>query len=662
MGICISLRKNKNKNKESDEVNKIIKIDLLNNSQKLLEKTNTMKEEIKFTLDNIVSENIQNDDMNNKNNTIISEKNLISLSSKNIDENMEKTNNKINDNNSLFSISDEFASNSSRKIPYSPHLFEIQKDGNKTNENNSIYNESEINNDNQELTYRTKTINCLFCGESFYSIREYEQHFNICNERNNNILFNNVNLNTIFRPGSSLNALLGLNEIDEQKEYINWIYNFEKKIWENKGKIYLTKDEMNQIGTLSINEIKLDKNFYRKRIWLQKKINNFMLDNTKANIPIIISRQNVLEESLNHFMTNSDLNFYRKFQIFFVDENAHDEGGVEREWYSELFEEIFLEKNNFFKKIEEKSEAKGTYFIYSNIGEKNIKNRKNYFSFFGTLFAKALLDKILIPYELNPIILKFILSLDSDKSFEQIDEEQNIYELNDIKNYDIEIYNSLNKILNSNLNGDIDIFFTWNINNIEIELIKDGKNILVNNENKNLFINKVVELICFESIKEELLSFKDGFISVIPLNFINIFSVEEFNFILSGQTTINLKDWKINTIYKGNFNEKSPVIQMFWEVLSELNNEKLLLFFKFCTGSIRIPLDGFSSLPGPKNKIIKFTIEISKIDNKNIKSPKLIMAHTCFNSIIIPEYNKIEDMRKAINIILENDTNYFGLE
>ena len=229
MGICISLRKNKNKNKESDEVNKIIKIDLLNNSQKLLEKTNTMKEEIKFTLDNIVSENIQNDDMNNKNNTIISEKNLISLSSKNIDENMEKTNNKINDNNSLFSISDEFASNSSRKIPYSPHLFEIQKDGNKTNENNSIYNESEINNDNQELTYRTKTINCLFCGESFYSIREYEQHFNICNERNNNILINNVNINAIFRPGSSLNALLGLNEIDEQKEYINWIYNFEKK-------------------------------------------------------------------------------------------------------------------------------------------------------------------------------------------------------------------------------------------------------------------------------------------------------------------------------------------------------------------------------------------------------------------------------------------------
>ena len=146
---------------------------------------------------------------------------------------------------------------------------------------------------------------------------------------------------------------------------------------ENKGKIYLTKDEMNQIGTLSINEIKLDKNFYRKRIWLQKKINNFMLDNTKANIPIIISRQNVLEESLNHFMTNSDLNFYRKFQIFFVDENAHDEGGVEREWYSELFEEIFSEKNNFFKKIEEKSEAKGTYFIYSSIGEKNIKNRKN---------------------------------------------------------------------------------------------------------------------------------------------------------------------------------------------------------------------------------------------------------------------------------------------
>ena len=55
---------------------------------------------------------------------------------------------------------------------------------------------------------------------------------------------------------------------------------------------------------------------------------------------------------------------------------------------------------------------------------------------------------------------------------------------------------------------------------------------------------------------------------------------------------------------------------------------------------------------------MKFTIETI---NKNEKN-KLITAQTCFNSIILPDYKTKEEMKKSINIILENDTNYFGLE
>ena len=76
-----------------------------------------------------------------------------------------------------------------------------------------------------------------------------------------------------------------------------------------------------------------------------------MLDNTKNNPPLVISRNNILKETFNQFMTNTNLNFYRKIQIHFVDEKAYDDGGVEREWYSSLFEEIFSESNNYFKEI-----------------------------------------------------------------------------------------------------------------------------------------------------------------------------------------------------------------------------------------------------------------------------------------------------------------------
>ena len=661
MGICISLNKNKNKNKK-DDMNQIIKINSEDNTKPMLDKLTTLNEQINNNIEVLVKEQNKKE---NENNIITSEQNLISISRKNSNANK-------SENNIVFTISDEFASNSDskRNIPYSPHIFEITNGRDRTNDNNTVYENESIISDNQDLTYRTANITCLFCSSVFHSIREYEQHFNICNEKYNNNNSNqlisnsfNVNFNSIFRPGSNLPSLLGLTEIDEQKEYINWKYDMDKKIWENKGKIYITKEEMNQIDKMTINEIKNENKFHKKRIWLQKKINSFMLDNTKNNPPLVISRKNILKETFNQFNTNSDLNFYRKLQIYFVDESAYDDGGVEREWYSVLFKEIFSEKNNFFREIKEKSEAKGSYFI-SNANVENVeKNRELYFSFIGRLFAKAILDKILIPYELNPIILKYLLFSNYNDNNAQDEEEQNIYDINDIKNYDYEIYNSLENLLKTNLdNNNNDIYFIWTINQIEIELIDNGNNILVNNANKNLFVNKVVELICFKSIKTELKALKKGLLSIIPLNFIKIFSVEEFNFILSGQQEINLKDWKSNTLYKGNITEKNEVVQFFWEVLSELNNEELLLFFRFCTGSTRVPIDGFSALPGPKNKIIKFSIELRKNKDEDLKCQKLIVAQTCFNNIILPEYKTKEEMRKAINIILESDTNYFGLE
>ena len=668
MGICISLNKNKNKNKK-DEENPIIKINFEDNSKPMLDKLTTLNEPINNNINEPEQEEIKKE---NENNIIISEQNLISISRKNSDEKMINSNNKT-ENNIVFTISDEFASNSDskRNIPYSPHIFEITNGRDRTNDNNTIYDNESIISDNQDLTYRTANITCIFCSSIFHSIREYEQHFNICNEKYNNNNANNLisnsfnfNFNSIFRPGSSLPSLLGLTEIDEQKEYINWKYNTEKKIWENKGKIYVTNDEINLIDKMSINEIKKENKFYKKRIWLQKKINNFMLDNTKNNKPLIISRKNILKETFNQFMSNQDLNFYRRIQINFVGEMAYDDGGVEREWYSELFKEIFSEKNNFFREIKEKSEAKGTYFIANQIEDSDDKNRDLYFSFIGRLFSKAILDKILIPYELNPIMLKYLLFSNYNDDNDEQEEIQNIYDINDIKYYDYEIYNSLQNILNTNFeeNNNNEIYFIWNVNKKEIELIENGKNILLNNDNKNIFVNKVVELICFKSIKTELKSLKNGLIGVIPLNFIKIFSIEEFNFILSGQQEINLNDWKANTIYKGNINEKNEVIKFFWEVLSELTNEQLLLFYRFCTGSTRVPIDGFSSLPGPKNKIIKFSIELRKNEDENKKPQKLIIAQTCFNSIIIPEYKTKEEMEKAINIILESDINYFGLE
>ncbi len=658
MGICISL-KHRNKKKKIKDEKEIVKIKIKDKINTTLDKITNINDKTNVTIDKSDLEKIhkeKNDINQNINNNItITEKNLIHVT-----ENNEEIDS-MNENNILFSIKDEFNSSTNRNIPYSPHTFEIvnnRKTNNNNSLNNSNNNESEVGENQESLTYRAENLICIFCSQIFNSIREYEQHFNICslNHIQNRRISNSVSVNNMFSHDSNLLALLGLNEIDEQKEYINWKYNYNNCIWENTGKVYVTKDEMNIIDNMSINEIKNEKIFYKKRIWFRKKINSFILDNSKNNSPLVISRKNVFEETYNQFMTSTELNLHRNIQIYFIEEVAHDAGGVEREWYSSIFKEIFSEKNSFFNEIKQKSYAQGTYFISKNVNEKYLNKKDMYYSFIGVLFAKALLDKISIPYKLNPLILKyFIYSKDN---------LLNIFIIDDIKYYDIEIYNSLKNLLNSDLDSNEDVYFTWNINGKEQELINGGNHILVKNNNKQLFIDKVIELICFKSIEIELISLKKGFTNILSINYIKIFTIEELSFVLSGQSIINLNDWKSNTIYKGNLKEKSQIIQYFWEVLSELNNEQLLLFYKFCTGSTRIPVDGFSSLSGPRNKIMKFTIESVSSNDTNInnKCNKLITAQTCFNSIILPEYKTKEEMKKAINIILENDTNYFGLE
>ena len=66
------------------------------------------------------------------------------------------------------------------------------------------------------------------------------------------------------------------------------------------------------------------------------------------------------------------------------------------------------------------------------------------------------------------------------------------------------------------------------------------------------------------------------------------------------------------------------------------------------------------------NKIHKFCIEEAEVsemeETKNAKGIRLIEARTCFNRIYLPEYNNKATMKKAIEIILSNDTNYFGLK
>ena len=49
---------------------------------------------------------------------------------------------------------------------------------------------------------------------------------------------------------------------------------------------------------------------------------------------------------------------------------------------------------------------------------------------------------------------------------------------------------------------------------------------------------------------------------MVPLNLIKIFDEEEFELLMCGIGSIDVKDWKGNTVYKGDYHPNHIVIQV----------------------------------------------------------------------------------------------------
>ena len=270
------------------------------------------------------------------------------------------------------------------------------------------------------------------------------------------------------------------------------------------------------------------------------------------------------------------------------------------------------------------------------------------------------MDNVHMKEHLNITLVKYILNIEVN--------------LEDMKFFDLSLYKSLKKINEEKIENNEnlkELNFTYNLKNKngiinKIDLIPGGDKVYLNDDNKNILIEKIIYYETYYKYKEQIERIKKGFYNIIDDIIGKFYTAQEFDFEIVGMKIIDLNDWKLNTIYKGNYNNENETIKIFWEILNNLNQNELMIFFEFCTGLCNVPINGFGSLKGIGNKVQKFTIE-PLIDyepvNKKINNEfKVIEARTCFNRILLPQYKKKEEMNKAMDIILNHYSNYFGLE
>eukprot|EP01023_Acetabularia_acetabulum_P058285 TRINITY_DN6862_c0_g1_i3.p5 TRINITY_DN6862_c0_g1~~TRINITY_DN6862_c0_g1_i3.p5 ORF type:complete len:150 (+),score=29.72 TRINITY_DN6862_c0_g1_i3:24-452(+) len=140
---------------------------------------------------------------------------------------------------------------------------------------------------------------------------------------------------------------------------------------------------------------------------------------------------------------------------------------------------------------------------------------------------------------------------------------------------------------------------------------------------------------------------------MVPKNLISIFNDKEVELLISGLPTIDLDDLRANTEYAG-YTAASQVVQWFWEVVSELDQEDLARLVQFVTGTSRVPLGGFSTLQGISGP------QRFSIHKAYGEQDRLPQAHTCFNQLDLIEYESKGQLQDRLLLAVRQGNVGFG--
>ncbi|KAJ5489705.1 hypothetical protein N7539_004595 [Penicillium diatomitis] len=381
--------------------------------------------------------------------------------------------------------------------------------------------------------------------------------------------------------------------------------------------------------------------FDNKRNYFTRRVHARGAEPRHSHAPLQLSvrRDQVFLDSFKSlYFKSADELKYGKLNVRFHGEEGVDAGGVTREWFQVLARGMFNPNYALFIPVA----ADRTTFHPNRLSGVNSEHLM-FFKFIGRIIGKALYEGRVLDCHFSRAVYKCILGRTvSIKDMETLD-------LDYYKSLLWMLENDITDIITENFAIETDAFGEKQV----IDLIPNGRNIPVTQENKEEYIQRVVEYRLVESVREQLDNFLKGFHEIIPPDLISIFNEQELELLISGLPEIDVDEWKNNTEYH-NYSASSPQIQWFWRAVRSFDKEERAKLLQFVTGTSKVPLNGFKELEG-MNGVSKFNIH-RDYGNKD----RLPSAHTCFNQLDIPEYESYEDLRQRLYTAMTAGSEYFG--
>ena len=344
---------------------------------------------------------------------------------------------------------------------------------------------------------------------------------------------------------------------------------------------------------------------------------------------INVRRNNLIEDTLNE-VSKPGIKLQNPIKVKFIGEQGVDEGGVRKEFFLLFIRQIFDPDYGMFNY----NKKTRLYWFNHYTFEPKIK-----YELIGIIFGLAIYNNIILDVKFPLTVYKKLLGIKPT--------------LEDMKECDPELFNNLTFLINSkdkNLKEELDTNFVVVDDKfgekLDIPLKPNGENIMIDNENKDEYVELYLDWYFNKSIQEVFNSFEKGFYKVFNRDLCKILSPEELELIICGTQILDFNELKKGCNYE-EYTKDSVTIKYFWEILLEFNEEEKKKFLSFVTGCDRAPIDGLGSLA--------ITISNGGTDLNQLPS-----AHTCFNNLILPDYKDKEVLKKKIHIAI-NYSEGFGL-
>uniref|UniRef100_A0A1A9ZLS0 HECT-type E3 ubiquitin transferase n=1 Tax=Glossina pallidipes TaxID=7398 RepID=A0A1A9ZLS0_GLOPL len=310
---------------------------------------------------------------------------------------------------------------------------------------------------------------------------------------------------------------------------------------------------------------------------------------------VSVRRASVFEDSFRALYRLTPEEWKNRFYIVFEDEEGQDAGGLLREWYIIISREIF---NPMYALFCVSPGDRVTYMI--NPSSHANPNHLSYFKFVGRLIAKAIHDNKLLECYFTRAFYKHILGKQVKHT--------------DMESQDYEFYKGLDYLMKNDITTlGYELTFSTEVQEFGVtqvrDLIPNGRNIPVTEENKFDYVQLVCQLKMSGSIRQQ---------------------------------------------FKNNVDGVTNYIQWFWRALRSFDQADRAKFLQFVTGTSKVPLQGFGSLEG-MNGIQKF-----QIHRDDRSTDRLPCAHTCFNQLDLPMYKSYEKLRSSLLKAIHECSEGFG--